>query len=314
MGNHNQKRHLSQFFTPQAVVEFMFDLVGFNPLWKVMDPACGDGIFLKEALKRGALAVAGMDIDADAIKAAQDNLRGFEGRFRLFCQDGLAEIECENGFWKEHYDLVIGNPPFASSKYRVREKRILQHFTLAQSIYKGKEYRIENAVKDGKEGCWVYWGKEDKVWWEPKPWHTAKLKEIGPAYYDIWTQPGLNFPWNDPLKEREKYTVDQVVVRGINAINMSLGCPDYADKFVGSLLSPKGKLRVKHGCEWNRSNIYYDYGGKYPEGEGKLKRKYAWEMTYPEDVSGMGGINYSFFYSSSMGHCFYHYIYISGMI
>lgn len=132
MGNHNQKRHLSQFFTPQAVVEFMFDLVGFNPLWKVMDPACGDGIFLKEALKRGALTVAGVDIDADAIKAAQDNLRGFEGRFRLFCQDGLAEIECENGFWKEHYDLVIGNPPFSSSKWRVRDNGILQRFTLAQ--------------------------------------------------------------------------------------------------------------------------------------------------------------------------------------
>ena len=128
----NQKRHLPQFFTPEVVVRFMFDLVGFNPLWKVMDPACGDGIFLKEALKRGAGAVAGVDIDLEAIEAARENLREFEGRFRLFCQDGLAEIECQSGFWKEHYDLVIGNPPFASSKYRVREKRILQHFTLAQ--------------------------------------------------------------------------------------------------------------------------------------------------------------------------------------
>jgi type I restriction-modification system DNA methylase subunit len=43
MSNHNQKRHVSQFFTPEVVVQFMFDLVGFNPLWKVADPACGDG-------------------------------------------------------------------------------------------------------------------------------------------------------------------------------------------------------------------------------------------------------------------------------
>jgi type I restriction enzyme M protein len=133
MANHNQKRHLSQFFTPPVVVEFMFDLVGFDPLWKVMDPACGDGVFLKEALRRGAAAVAGVDIDPEAIEAARENLQGFEGRYHLFRQDGLADIECESGFWKEHYDLVIGNPPFASSKWRVRDKEILRHFTLAHT-------------------------------------------------------------------------------------------------------------------------------------------------------------------------------------
>jgi len=128
----NQKRHLSQFFTPEVVVQFMFDLVGFDPLWKVMDPACGDGAFLKEALKRGASVVAGMDIDPEAIEAAQENLHKFGGRFRLLCQNGLMDIGCNSGFWKEHYDLVIGNPPFASSKWRVRDKETLRQFTLAQ--------------------------------------------------------------------------------------------------------------------------------------------------------------------------------------
>lgn len=132
MSNHNQKRHLSQFFTPQAVVEFMFDLVGFDPLWKIMDPACGDGAFLEQALRRGASVVAGVDIDPEAIEAARANLRRFEGRFQLFYQDGLAEIAGDSGFWKEHYDLVIGNPPFASSKWRVRDKETLRQFTLAQ--------------------------------------------------------------------------------------------------------------------------------------------------------------------------------------
>jgi type I restriction enzyme M protein len=133
MVNHNQKRHLSQFFTPQAVVEFMFDLVGFDPLWKVMDPACGDGAFVKAALRREANIVAGVDIDPEAIEAARENLQGFEGRYRLFRQDGLADIECESGFWKEHYDLVIGNPPFASSKWRVRDRETLRNFTLAHT-------------------------------------------------------------------------------------------------------------------------------------------------------------------------------------
>jgi len=133
MGNHNQKRHLSQFFTSQVVVEFMFDLLGFDPFWKIVDPACGDGAFLKEALRRGASAVAGVDIDPEAIESARSNLQEFEGRFHLFCQDGLAEIAGDSGFWKGHYDLVIGNPPFASGKWRVRDKRILRNFALAHT-------------------------------------------------------------------------------------------------------------------------------------------------------------------------------------
>jgi len=129
----NQKRHLSQFFTPEVVVQFMFDLLGFDPLWKVMDPACGDGVFLKEALKRGASAVAGIDIDSEAIKTAQENLHEFGSRLRLFCQNGLTDIGGDSGFWKQHYDLVIGNPPFASSKWRVRDKETLRQFALAHT-------------------------------------------------------------------------------------------------------------------------------------------------------------------------------------
>ena len=129
----NQKRHLSQFFTPEVVVRFMFDLVDFNPLWKVMDPACGDGAFLKVALERGADTVAGIDKDPEAIDDAHKNLQGFEGPFRVFCQDALGELDAESGLWKGRYDLVIGNPPFASSKYRIREKHTLRNFTLAQT-------------------------------------------------------------------------------------------------------------------------------------------------------------------------------------
>jgi predicted RNA methylase len=78
MRNIKQKRDLSRFFTPEVVVEFMFDLVGFDPLWKVVDPACGDGAFLKEALRRGASVVAGVDMDPEAIAAAQENLHEFK--------------------------------------------------------------------------------------------------------------------------------------------------------------------------------------------------------------------------------------------
>jgi len=158
-----------------------------------------------------------------------------------------------------------------------------------------KEYRVENATKDGKEGCWVYWGKEDKVWWEPKPWHTKKLKEIGPAYYDTWTQPDLPFPWNDSLEERRKYSADQVMLRGLyGLLSKGLGIPSFTDSWISCLVSPKGKCRRKDANEWAVSKVYTTYGGKYPEEEGKLVSMYSYVMAYPEDVAGMSGINWTY--------------------
>ena len=135
---------MSQFFTPEAAVRFMFDLVDFNPLWKVMDPACGDGAFMRIALERGAAAVAGIDKDPGAIGGARQSLRAFDGRYCLYCQDGLDEVSDASGFWAGHYDLVIGNPPFASSKNRIRENYILRNFTLAQT-----EEAVETLVLPG---------------------------------------------------------------------------------------------------------------------------------------------------------------------
>ena len=123
-----QKKKLGQFFTPKQIVDFMYDLVDFCPTWKVIDPACGEGVFLLGALERGCASVCGIDIDEKAIEDCRGNLNGYEGRYHLFQQDGLMDIETDNLFWKGHYNLVIGNPPFNSSKYRIQDKAILRRF------------------------------------------------------------------------------------------------------------------------------------------------------------------------------------------
>jgi type I restriction enzyme M protein len=132
MGKSNpNKKRLGQYFTPPAIVDFMYDLVGFDPLWKVIDPACGEGVFLLKALERGGAMVVGVDIDPAAIERARALLGRRGERVRLFCQDGLADLQTENAFWRGHYDLVIGNPPFAASQYRVRDPQVLQRFEVA---------------------------------------------------------------------------------------------------------------------------------------------------------------------------------------
>ncbi len=139
------QKALSQFWTPPVVAEFMLELVEFDPLWKVMDPACGEGVFLWKALERGAGAVAGIDIDPGALEQAQRLLRDHLAKVRLYCQDGLEDVHDENAFWRGDYDLVIGNPPFAATGARVRDPRVLKRFQLSK-VRVGRERLLQQPL------------------------------------------------------------------------------------------------------------------------------------------------------------------------
>lgn len=140
MGRTDENRkQLGQYFTPPVIAEFMLELVGFNPLWKVIDPACGEGIFLLKALERGCAKVAGIDIDPEALKRADELLRRFQGSYRLFHQDGLQPIQTSDASWRNHYDLVIGNPPFSATGNRIRDPDLLKDFELAHVVDKDKD-------------------------------------------------------------------------------------------------------------------------------------------------------------------------------
>ncbi len=131
MAKSSRSKALAQFWTPPAVAEFMLEIVQFDPLWKVIDPACGEGVFLQKAAERDAGALAGVDIDPNALERARQALHPYGERVRLYCQDGLQPIDDPNPFWRGEYDLVIGNPPFAATGYRIHDPRILQRFELS---------------------------------------------------------------------------------------------------------------------------------------------------------------------------------------
>jgi predicted RNA methylase len=145
------QRQLGQYWTPEVLADFMLDIAQFQPHWKVIDPACGEGVFLKRALERGAQQVVGIDIDPETLERARENLKPYGDRVRLYLQDGLLPIEDPDPYWQSDYDLVIGNPPFAATGYRVRDPKILERFELAQepvgepqgqsSLFESDEYR-----------------------------------------------------------------------------------------------------------------------------------------------------------------------------
>jgi type I restriction-modification system DNA methylase subunit len=110
-----RRADLAQYFTPRPVAAFALDALmalGLAPgRLRIADPACGDGVFLREARQRFAEAeLWGCDIDpalADAWEAG-----GLGGpSVHLLVQDGLADAPGQ-GLRPGAFDLVVGNPPY----------------------------------------------------------------------------------------------------------------------------------------------------------------------------------------------------------
>jgi adenine-specific DNA-methyltransferase len=111
------------FFTPPEIAEFLAAWAVREPRAAIMDPTCGESVFLLSAARRlrtlGATddeiarQISGVDLHAPSLKASREALRteGFDARLvrsDFFDLATPAQIADEVG-WQ---DAVIGNPPF----------------------------------------------------------------------------------------------------------------------------------------------------------------------------------------------------------
>jgi type I restriction enzyme M protein len=127
-----RRRKLAQYFTPQPVAAFALDALvafGFSKARpRVVDPACGEGVFLAEARKRFPDAeVWGCDLDEGL--AARWQAAGLDGpHTHLRIQDGLLDAPLW-GVGAGHFDLVLGNPPYGLGMARPgRGEPVEAHF------------------------------------------------------------------------------------------------------------------------------------------------------------------------------------------
>jgi adenine-specific DNA-methyltransferase len=95
-GKQQIKNKFGQYFTPETVAGFMIGLADIRPESKILEPSCGQGVFLDLFHKKGFENVTAYEIDNDLAKEYA------HVRYESFV---TADI-------KEKYDLIIGNPPY----------------------------------------------------------------------------------------------------------------------------------------------------------------------------------------------------------
>ncbi|MBY7831083.1 N-6 DNA methylase [Vibrio fluvialis] len=116
------------YYTPDALADFIAKYTGERCIvcndqtLNVLEPSCGDGVFLK-ALNRHFsginLKVDAIDLDSNAIEKVSLLLNELEGEYNLNNIDYLKWCS-EN---EKKYDLIIGNPPYISKKLLNEEQK-----------------------------------------------------------------------------------------------------------------------------------------------------------------------------------------------
>lgn len=121
-----RRQRLGQFFTPPEVAAFTWDVVemllpkpkhgGASRL--AIDPAVGEGVFLRAALERGWPADHLIGVDTDAtLETAWSRLFAEQPEIGLHVADGLLDHPWL-GIGPDQFDVVIGNPPFGGEGLR----------------------------------------------------------------------------------------------------------------------------------------------------------------------------------------------------
>lgn len=153
-----------QFFTPRNVVKMVIDMIDPSPGQKIIDPACGSGGFLVEALRHVWRKVEDQgreynwperEIDNEKQSAAIKNFRGIDKdsflskvakAYMAILGDGRGGVFCENSLndpadWSDKareevklgtFDVVITNPPFGK-KLALDDQELLAKYDLGHS-------------------------------------------------------------------------------------------------------------------------------------------------------------------------------------
>ncbi|MFA1739356.1 restriction endonuclease subunit M [Lysinibacillus fusiformis] len=153
-----------QFFTPRNVVKMIIDIIDPGVHDKIIDPACGSGGFLVEALRYVWTKVDAQareynwpehEIFAEKQKVAIRNFRGIDKdnflskvakAYMAILGDGRGGVYCENSLehpqnWGDDtrkevspgtFDVVLTNPPYGK-KLAIDSNDILKNYDLGHS-------------------------------------------------------------------------------------------------------------------------------------------------------------------------------------
>ena len=101
------------YYTPKYIIEDMLKSIGITENKTFLDPCCGSGNFIIEAIKRGISPenVYGFDVDENAVAITKKRIKELSGHDskNIICADFLSQQPAANS---QQFDYIFTNPPW----------------------------------------------------------------------------------------------------------------------------------------------------------------------------------------------------------
>ncbi len=116
--------------TPEYIATFLVDWAIRNPQDEILEPCCGDGVFL-EAIAERLTRITADSLNLNKVTGIEIDLPTANQSYsRMYDRFKMGPTIIPKGFFEtlpllslEFYDVVIGNPPFVGYKYFFKEER-----------------------------------------------------------------------------------------------------------------------------------------------------------------------------------------------
>lgn len=125
--NNSEQKLRGAYYTPLPLAEAMVRLFADNNATKVLEPSCGDGVFIdclaNNNTLKNILSLTAVEIDTNEAKKVQSKYVS-EKAVQVLNED-FFEFYASN-YKKSQYDLIIGNPPYIRYQYLTETQREIQ--------------------------------------------------------------------------------------------------------------------------------------------------------------------------------------------
>ena len=115
------------YYTPLQLANAMVSLVASQNITNVLEPSCGDGVFLDSLASLELLNdipnVTAVEIEKDEAEKVSNNYKD-KKNVHVLNEDFLDFYQRVYG--EQTYDLILGNPPYIRYQYLTEEQREIQ--------------------------------------------------------------------------------------------------------------------------------------------------------------------------------------------
>lgn len=115
------------YYTPLQLANAMVNLVASSDIKNILEPSCGDGVFIDSLASLGMLKdiseITAVEIEPDEAEKVCNNYDGNDN-VRIINEDFFDFYQ--RMYEKQTYDLILGNPPYIRYQYLTEEQREIQ--------------------------------------------------------------------------------------------------------------------------------------------------------------------------------------------